>query len=120
MKKKYVILTAPVMSIVLAQPAMATAITSSQIDQMLQNIAILIAMIVSFVLAMNVLFSGELSYIQIRKKTGKIRELILMACMSLVLCSLPSLVVGEFGHVNVALLLINGLFIAYGLAFRSL
>ncbi|MGR3277995.1 hypothetical protein ACSYAD_23130 [Acaryochloris marina NIES-2412] len=122
MKNKYVLLTTTVMSIVVSQPAMAAAIAASQIDQWLQrlqNMANPILMIISLVLAINVFFSGQLSFIQIRKKTSKIWGLILMACMSFVLCSLPSLVVGEFGSGNVALLLINGVFIAYGLLFRS-
>lgn len=122
MKNKYVLLTTTAISIVVSQPVMAAAIASSQIDQwlqMLQNMAIPILMIISLVLAINVFFSGQLSFIQIRKKTSKIWGLILMACMSLVLCSLPSLVVGGFGSGNVALLLINGVFIANGLLFRS-
>ncbi|ABW33020.1 hypothetical protein AM1_F0165 (plasmid) [Acaryochloris marina MBIC11017] len=119
MKSKFALLMATAIGILVVQPAMAANLSSSEIDQMLQNIAIPIAMIASSILAIHIFSSGQLSYVQMRKQPGKIRELIGITCMSFALCSLPSLVVGEFGSGNVTLLLINGALIAFGLMIRS-
>ena len=74
MKSKYALLSVTAIGIVVAQPAMAANLSSSQIDQMLQNIAIPIAMIASSILAIHIFSSGQLSYVQMRKQPGKIRE----------------------------------------------
>lgn len=119
MKSRYALFTATAISIVVAQPAMATTLTSSQLDQMLQNIAIPIAMVMSVVLAITIFSSGQLSYLQRGKGPGNNREVMGLAFISLALCSLPSLILGQFGTSNLALLLINGVCIAFGLMIRS-